>query len=217
MQEVTGSSPVPSTKTKTRGRRPRVFQIVKKVPTGRHARTVGTHTWKFGAESVRAALRRVRGSAPNFVPRGIPGGRNFCPAYAGRNGFPLERVVFRHAAKPGACGLGFCFARASQRRPRFESCTAAQPSRVLRTKQARQSRGRGLNFQAHCMRAGNSGHRNPTHQTRRIRTQFSTRKGSDTFFLWLKFCVAAAGQLQLHKTIKGRAPGKGALPFCCGS
>src|SRR5699024_10784063 len=45
------------------------FQIVKKVPTGRHARTVGTHTGKFGAESVRAALRRVRGSAPNFVPR----------------------------------------------------------------------------------------------------------------------------------------------------
>ena len=31
------------------------------------------------------------------------GGRNFCPAYAGRNGFPLERVVFRHegqAPKP---------------------------------------------------------------------------------------------------------------------
>ena len=75
-------------------------EIVKKVPTGRHARTVGTHTGKFGAESVRAALRRVRGSAPNFVPRGIPGGRNFCPAYAGRNGSPLERVVFRHADIP---------------------------------------------------------------------------------------------------------------------
>ena len=72
--------------------------------------------------------------------------------------------------KPEAAGPGFCFARASQRRPRFESCTAAQSSRVLRTKQARQSRGRGLNVQAHCMRAGNSGHRNPTLQTRRIRT-----------------------------------------------
>src|SRR5699024_8639843 len=68
-----------------------------KVPSSRHARMDGTHTGKFGAESVRAALRRVRGSAPNFVPRGIPGGRNFCPATAGRNGFPLERVVFRHA------------------------------------------------------------------------------------------------------------------------
>ena len=28
----------------------------------------------------------------NFVPRGILGGRNFCPAYAGRNGFPLKRA-----------------------------------------------------------------------------------------------------------------------------
>ena len=66
-------------------------QAVKKVPSSRHVRMDGTQPGKFGAESVRAALRRVRGSAPNFVPRGIPGGRNFCPAYAGRNGFPLER------------------------------------------------------------------------------------------------------------------------------
>ena len=85
---------------------------------------------------------------------------------------------------PEAAGPGVCFARASQRRTRFESCTAAQPSRVLRTKQARQSRGSGLNVQAHCMRAGNSGHRNPTHHTVRIRTQSSTRKGLDTFFLY---------------------------------
>src|SRR5699024_9594214 len=69
-------------------------RLSKKVPTGRHARTVGTPTGKLSAESVRAALRRVRGSALNFVPRGIPGGRNFCPAYGGRNGFPLERVAF---------------------------------------------------------------------------------------------------------------------------
>ena len=67
---------------------------VKKVPSSRHVRMDGTHTGKFGAESVRAALRRVRGSAPNFVPRGIPGGRNFCRATARRNGFPLERVAF---------------------------------------------------------------------------------------------------------------------------
>src|SRR5699024_9191427 len=69
------------------------IQTVKNVPSSRHVRMDGTPTGKFGAESVRAALRRVRGSAPNFVPRGIPGGRNFCPAYAGRNGFPLERVA----------------------------------------------------------------------------------------------------------------------------
>src|SRR5699024_5214960 len=69
-------------------------QPVKKVPSSRHVRMDGTHTGKFGDESVRAALRRVRGSAPNFVPRGILGGRNFCPAYAGRNGFPLKRGAF---------------------------------------------------------------------------------------------------------------------------
>src|SRR5699024_10403275 len=87
-------------------------QTVKKVPTGRHARTVGTHTGKLSAESVRAALRRVRGSALNFVPRGIPGGRNFCPAYAGRNGFPLERVASRHAKKtPEVHTSGVSFAR----------------------------------------------------------------------------------------------------------
>ena len=51
--------------------------IVQKVPTGRHVRTVGTHTGKLSAESVRGSLGRVRGSALNFVPRGIPGGRNF--------------------------------------------------------------------------------------------------------------------------------------------
>ena len=78
----------------------KVFQTVEKVPSSRHVRMDGTHTGKFGAESVRAALRRVRGSAPNFVPRGILGGRNFCRAYARRNGFPLKRVVFRHAATP---------------------------------------------------------------------------------------------------------------------
>ena len=87
-------------------------QTVKKVPTGRHARTVGTHTGKLSAESVRAALRRVRGSALNFVPRGIPGGRNFCPAYAGRNGFPLERVAKATRKKtPEAHTSGVSFAR----------------------------------------------------------------------------------------------------------
>ena len=71
-----------------------------KVPSSRHVRMDGTHTGKFGAESVRAALRRVRGSALNFVPREIPGGKNFCRATARRNGFPLERADFRHAEPP---------------------------------------------------------------------------------------------------------------------
>ena len=146
-------------------------------------RTTGTPTGKFGAESVRAAQRRVRGSAANFVPRGILGTaklsrclrqkqakrsrgkhsdrilwmkqgavfgaalrfsqagtaprrenrpsargtrsvfckgaatpaakagnrnqRNFCRAYARRNGFPLKRVVFdtlKKAPQGKPCG-----------------------------------------------------------------------------------------------------------------
>ena len=57
----------------------------------------------------------MRGSALNFVPRGIPGGRNFCPAYAGRNGSPLERVVFRHAG-PRSGGAFCCGERLLQPR-----------------------------------------------------------------------------------------------------
>src|SRR5699024_6542845 len=59
-----------------------------KVPSSRHARMDGTHTGKFGAESVRAALRRVRGSAPNFVPRG----KEF-----------LSRACGQKWVPPGAC------------------------------------------------------------------------------------------------------------------
>ena len=44
-------------------------QTVKKVLSSRHVRMDRTHTGKFSTESVRAALRRVRGSALNFVPR----------------------------------------------------------------------------------------------------------------------------------------------------
>src|SRR5699024_42362 len=75
-------------------------QTVKKVPSSRHVRMDGTHTGKFGAESVRAALRRVRGSAPNFVPRGIPGGRNFCPAQQAEMGPPWSVALLRHADPP---------------------------------------------------------------------------------------------------------------------
>ena len=75
------------------------------IPGAVHTDLYDPHTGKFGAESVRAALRRVRGSAPNFVPRGIPGGKNFCPAYAGRNGFPLERGALRYADGTGPAGL----------------------------------------------------------------------------------------------------------------
>src|SRR5699024_3430512 len=66
----------------------------------RHVRMDGTHTGKLSAESVRAALRRVRGSALNFVPRGIPGGRNFCPAQQAEMGSPWSVALLRHAAPP---------------------------------------------------------------------------------------------------------------------
>ena len=53
----------------------------------------------------------------NFVPKGILGGRNFCPAYAGRNGFPLRRArgtqievspISGVAACPGSAFLPLC-------------------------------------------------------------------------------------------------------------
>src|SRR5699024_8389863 len=70
----------------------------------------GTHTGKFSAESVRAALRRVRGSALNFVPRGIPGGRNFCPAQQAEMGSPWSVALLRHAEPRTFCsGLWLFF------------------------------------------------------------------------------------------------------------
>src|SRR5699024_7050935 len=65
-----------------------------------HVRMDGTHTRKLSAESVRAALRRVRGSVLNFVPRGIPGGRNFCPAQQAEMGSPWSVALLRHAKIP---------------------------------------------------------------------------------------------------------------------
>ena len=47
--------------------------MLKKVRAGRHARTARTHTGKWGAGSVRAAGRPVRGSAPHFVQKGVLG------------------------------------------------------------------------------------------------------------------------------------------------
>ena len=60
----------------------------------RHVRMDGTHTGKLSAESVRAALRRVRGSALNFVEKGDTRGEGFLSCAAGRNGSPLERGAF---------------------------------------------------------------------------------------------------------------------------
>ena len=46
----------------------------------------------------------VRGSAPNFVPKGILGGRNFCPAHAGRNGSPPKACAFATRWRDASCG-----------------------------------------------------------------------------------------------------------------
>src|SRR5699024_10588915 len=75
-------------------------QTVKKVPSSRHVRMDGTHTGKLSAESVRAALRRVRGSALNFVEKGDTRGEGFLTCAAGRNGSPLERVAFATRCTP---------------------------------------------------------------------------------------------------------------------
>ena len=56
------------------------------------------------------------------------------------------------------------------------------------------------------------------HQTRRIRTQFSTRKGSDTFFLCLKCCTTCTGQPQLYRATKRQSLRGRSLclfVFCC--
>ena len=46
-------------------------QIVKKVPSSRHVRMDGTQPGKLSTESVRGPLGRVRGSALNFVQKGL--------------------------------------------------------------------------------------------------------------------------------------------------
>src|SRR5699024_9922749 len=66
------SHPAGRTRKSPEGLSLRGFQSVKNVPSSRHVRMDGTPTGKLSAESVRAALRRVRGSALNFVPRGQP-------------------------------------------------------------------------------------------------------------------------------------------------
>ena len=88
----------------------RGLRIVKKSPS----RTTCAYGWDTYREICRrecARLQsRVRGSAANFVPRGILGGRNFCRATARRNGFPLKRVVLRHAHHSSSMASTICWA-----------------------------------------------------------------------------------------------------------
>ena len=78
-------------------------------------------TCAYGRDTYREICRRecaspsgrVHGSAANFVPRGILGGRNFCRANARRNGFPLKRSskndrgLLRGESKPRSGGYAY--------------------------------------------------------------------------------------------------------------
>ena len=62
--------------------------------------------WLTATKGAAVCLLQARcdGRSKSREPQ-PPGGRNFCPAYAGRNGFPLERVVFRHAEERPSAAL----------------------------------------------------------------------------------------------------------------
>ena len=64
--------------------------------------------WLTATKGAAVCLLQARcdGRSKSREPQ-PPRGRNFCPAYAGRNGFPLERVVFRHEARLQILSL-FC-------------------------------------------------------------------------------------------------------------
>ena len=87
---------------------------------------------------------RVHGSALNFVPRD-------CEAEAR----PADETAEAQRKRGAACG----------RNSRAGVGAAVQIYERAATRDGNlansNQRGRGLNFQAHCMRAGNSGHRNP--------------------------------------------------------
>ena len=117
-----------------------IFQTVKKVPTSRHVRMVGTHTGKLSAESVRAALRRVRGSALNFVEKGDTRGKGFLSCAAGRNGSPLERGAFatRYKTRGRRPRVLFCTGIAEAAPVRVLYCCAAEPRPADETGEAEQ-------------------------------------------------------------------------------
>ena len=148
MQEVTGSSPVPSTKTKPEVTGPG-FLFCTGIAEAAPVRVLYCCAAEPRPADETGEAQRKRGASS---------GRN------SRAGVGAAVQIY----EPATAGDGN-LANSNQR-------------------------GRGLNVQAHCMRAGNSGHRNPTHHTVRIRTQSCIRTGSDTFFLYQKFF--AAGRIE---------------------
>ena len=138
MQEVTGSSPVPSTKTKARGRRPRVFVL-----PGHSRRGPVRVLYCCASEALPAAETAELEQGPRS---------DFCkPAATGAGKISKRNPTHQTSPRPQAPGFLFCPGIADA--DPFESCTAAQPSRVQRTKQARRSRGRALIFASPRRRA----------------------------------------------------------------
>ena len=60
------------------------------------------------AKRKRAAVCLLQGRRDARRKSREPQSRNFCHAHACRNGFPLKRVVFRHARPRGRAGLFLC-------------------------------------------------------------------------------------------------------------
>ena len=72
-------------------------QTVKKVPTGRHARTVGTHTGKLSAESVRGHKAECAVQRSILSPGGYQGEGISVPRMRAEMGSPWSVSLLRHA------------------------------------------------------------------------------------------------------------------------
>ena len=119
----------------------------------------------------------------------------------------------KQSPRPQAPGFLFCPGIAEAHPVRVLYCCASEALPAAET--AEQEQGPRSDFcKPTATGAEKISKRNPAHQTRRIRTQSSTRKDSDTFFLCLKCSAADKGRPKLHKRTKGRAPGEGTLPLC---
>ena len=87
-------------------------QTVKKVPTGRHARTVGTHTGKLSAESVRGHKAECAVQRSILSPGGYQGEGISVPRMRAEMGSPWSVSQKRHAKKtPEVHTSGVSFAR----------------------------------------------------------------------------------------------------------
>src|SRR5699024_12134691 len=85
-------------------------QTVKKVPAGRHVRTVGTHTGKLSAESVRGYKAECAVLRSILSPGGYQGEGISVARLRAEMGSPWSVSLLRHAATrpgPGRSGAHF--------------------------------------------------------------------------------------------------------------